>query len=284
MELNTSNDLSRKIASLLFYLFMMNFAALFVLYALAHILYPGSHYPIDNIESWPNEVRIHTSIAANFYIYAFLTLFFLTVLWPYYRKEWAIFKHNLSRNVRLGIGFYFVGITAMAVVNAILMALGINMDNSENQEFITQAFRHYPLYVFSFTLMAPLIEETVFRGFIFEFFDRMNLTERTKTILFFVTSIILFGSIHITTELIEHRDVLRALVVGLPYFVIGASICTVYYLTKSLFAAVLTHFIQNFVSSIMMLLLILLESAGIEMVGIFHLLHILSHLRFSFIL
>lgn len=257
MNIEQRNLTIRKAVIFIFYWLTMYYLAIFLQFIIARILYPNLNLVM--IEDWPQEALMHISFASNFYIYAFLTLIFLVVLWPYYREEWAIFKYNLSQNIRAGISFYFIAIIVSSVINLILAIIGITVKDSQNQEIIANAMEGYAYYMVPAVLMAPFVEETIFRGLIFDFFNRTKLNEKQKTILSFATSIFLFAIIHVLAELFQNP--LDALVTGIPYIVMGVVLCTVYYKTKSLFAAVLTHFLQNFIASILLLLLNWLEVA-----------------------
>src|SRR5262245_59883586 len=65
-----------------------------------------------------------------------------------------------------------VGITALAVV-LLLAGLGASLSGQETPTFMTESFRTareagvLPLYFFSFTVLAPVQEELLFRGFLY---------------------------------------------------------------------------------------------------------------------
>lgn len=251
---------AQKLVVFLFYWFAMYILSSIILVVVSAIIYP--EYDLATIADWPASVSNHVSFAANFYTYLLLLVTFLALLWNYYREEWAIFKHRLGANIGLGIGFYFVGIIAVSIVTQLVTVLGGEIETSENQAFIELAMRQYPYYIIPAVLLAPFIEETIFRGILFKYFENLKLKNHLNTILAFTVSSVVFGGIHIIGELFV--DPLNAILVGLPYIVLGLNMCLVYFLTKSLYAVVITHFVQNLLSILATYLLFWMESMGIE--------------------
>ena len=146
----------------------------------------------------------------------------------------------------------------------------MGVERSQNQEVIDMAMKSYAHYMIPPLLLAPLVEETIFRGIIYKFFENLKLPNRWNTILAFAASILIFAFIHVSAELTS--DPLTALHAVLPYLVMGTCFTVVYYMTKSLYAAMITHFLQNFMSVILTFLLMWLEIPGSETSMVTHML------------
>lgn len=193
--------------------------------------------------------------ASNFYVYLIITLVIILLLRTFFWHEITLFKEKPGYIIGLGVTFYGVGFISLIVVSSILQAAGITDQTSNNQSFIETMLKQYPFYTVVVTIIfAPIVEEVIFRGIVFSFFEKLNLKYRLNTVLAFVVSSSFFGLIHVTDELFTNFG--RGLLLGLPYITLGLVMATVFYLTKSLFASIITHFIQNFISIMMSLLLI----------------------------
>lgn len=193
--------------------------------------------------------------ASNFYVYLIITLVIILLLRTFFLHEITLFKEKPGYIIGLGVAFYGLGFISLIVVSSILQAAGITDQTSNNQSFIETMLKQYPFYTVVVTIIfAPIVEEVIFRGIVFSFFEKLNLKYRLNTVLAFVVSSSFFGLIHVTDELFTNFG--RGLLLGLPYITLGLVMATVFYLTKSLFASIITHFIQNFISIMMSLLLI----------------------------
>ena len=95
-----------------------------------------------------------------------------------------------------------------------------------------------PIGLISVCLLAPLIEEALFRGAI----ERILLKKGFKPWFAIIFSALLFGIIHLN------------LVQGVPAFLFGIVLGWVYYRTRSIWPGVLIHFIINTLASVLTIL------------------------------
>lgn len=234
MEVHMENIKIQKFSAFIFYLFSMTILAAIVALVFM-VIFPGEE----------NEMFVLS--LTNFLVYLLMFIVFGILLWKYYVKEANIFLNNVQNAVIIAVVLWIVGFILNIIIAMIFETMDIT-GTSENQAFIEEAFK-YPWMIIPMTVIfAPIIEETVFRGIIFNFFEKLKL-KGLNVILAFVVSAGLFGSIHILDGLIS-GDV-NEIILGIPYFILGFIICLVYYLTKSLYAAILIHFIQNTFSVVM---------------------------------
>lgn len=152
----------------------------------------------------------------------------LTVPW-----EW--------RKVWLALGYGVAIVLFTTVYMSISQWLGYQEVEPKNQQLISQLMRQMPLQVAVFAgLIAPVLEEFIFRGALFRLCQvwRMNRW---------------LGGLVVTT--------LFALVHAMPhefgfamYWIMGALLFACYVQTRNLRYVIITHFVNNAISLIVMLM------------------------------
>lgn len=116
------------------------------------------------------------------------------------------------------------------------MIIPINTANDQALQGLAGGNTSNILLFFSMVVMAPVMEELVFRGFIFKFFFR------EKPIYAYLLSSLLFTLIHVPTDLISFVTYgSLALVMGF-----------VYYKTNRIEMSMLTHAINNLLPAIVL--------------------------------
>ncbi len=142
-----------------------------------------------------------------------------------------------------GISIIFLGCNLL-IGN--LMALIPGMDESTNQDLIAHALEVAPIsIVFSAVIFAPIVEELVFRGGIYNFFEKKINTKAAILI-----SGAIFGSLHVLTGLMGGN--LLELLHFITYFVMGCGFGLIYAKTKNIYVCIGVHFINNLISVILM--------------------------------
>ncbi len=123
-------------------------------------------------------------------------------------------------------------LVSVIVYSATLIGLGFDApEQSEVQSFFDSTAA-LPLTGFALVIMAPLSEEIFFRGFIFP-----GLIRPLGLAGAMVATGILFGAFHITGS--------DTVALVLPFSLIGALFCWLYYRTGSLWPSIITHFLFN---------------------------------------
>ncbi len=119
-----------------------------------------------------------------------------------------------------------------------LLALFANLQATENDQALqTLSTQASPvLMFFAMVVMAPVLEELVFRGFFFKFFFRKY------PILAFVFSSVLFTVVHMPTDFISF----------FTYASLGLTMAFVYYKTRRIEMSMLTHALNNFLPALVM--------------------------------
>ena len=182
------------------------------------------------------------------YLFADILIFF--VLCFIYRKsikkEFLIFKSDWKKYLEDNIQYWVIGLILMSLFNLIISNI-ISKEIPENEQLIRLMFKDMPIYVFlSVLLFAPFTEELIYRK------SLRNVFKNDK--IFIVFSGILFGLAHVVYSYKELWDFLYII----PYGALGSSFAYMYIRTKTIFVPISFHFIHNFLSIVMTLIVSLL--------------------------
>lgn len=182
------------------------------------------------------------------YLFADILIFF--VLCFIYRKsikkEFLIFKSDWKKYLENNIQYWVIGLILMSLFNLIISNI-ISKEIPENEQLIRLMFKDMPIYVFlSVLLFAPFTEELIYRK------SLRNVFKNDK--IFIVFSGILFGLAHVVYSYKELWDFLYII----PYGALGSSFAYMYIRTKTIFVPISFHFIHNFLSIVMTLIVSLL--------------------------
>ena len=111
---------------------------------------------------------------------------------------------------------------------------------SNNQALLSK----WPIYITAFLaiIIAPLIEELMFRGFIKKFIK--------NDILFVIISSLVFGALHVTSA-----DSLQQILYIIPYSVLGLAFSLNYVKTKNIASNIFLHSAWNTIATIFLALL-----------------------------
>lgn len=173
-------------------------------------------------------------------------IMFLTVIILYYKEikeNFMIFIKNKKVYISYILKTYLsmIGIMIIVSVPIILLKKGTV---SPNQVAINNMFNKVPLFTLLLTtLYAPFVEESVFR---------MSFSKLFKTKwLFIIISGLFFGSLHVIGQLSSVSDLLYIF----QYTAMGCFLAKAYIDSNNLFVSWGIHFTQNFLASVLVLLL-----------------------------
>lgn len=249
-ELN-KNDMPNKLFLILSYFFSMYILSLIMgtaLYITLRTLYPNN----------PNN-KTFTITLTNLLIYAIMSFIFIFVLNKYYAQQFHTFKRKFFYFIGLAIAGWIFGLFLNIFIDKIMEIFNFTSRASQNQEAIVESFK-YPLLVIPMVIFgAPIVEETIFRGVIFNFARNLKLPYKMNIVLAFILSSTLFGMIHVFGAYITSGDPTE-LLLGISYAAIGFVLTLLYYITDNIFVPMVMHFIQNSFSVIVILLLPLLPT------------------------
>lgn len=189
------------------------------------------------------EGAIHPTIALAVYIVC-TVLFMLIVgkqLWGSFKHFSAHFIDNLSKVLQTW-GMMLGGSILVGLVLSVLLPQG---SQAGNQTVIESAFWKAPLFMaFNIVVFAPIVEELIFRGVLYQSF-------RTKKTYWpaVVISCFIFALLHVIQPLIATGD-LKELIYLFQYAFLAFFMIIAYEKTGSIWGAILVHFLNNALSLI----------------------------------
>lgn len=126
-------------------------------------------------------------------------------------------------------------------VNILLIFIGV-IDSNPNQNTVEAlASTDKRTMMVLAVLLAPMVEEPIFRGGVF-----CTLRRRSR-IAAYVVTVLLFGLYHIWSYMISARDI-TILIYVLQYVPGGIALCYAYDKSGSIWTAILFHMSYNFIS------------------------------------
>lgn len=144
-----------------------------------------------------------------------------------------------------------IGILLLLLINIVLgffIKLFFSLETSQNQAEINRIQDINPfIYVVTVAVLAPIVEEVVFRGVIF----RM-IREKKSFLLAAVVSGFAFGLIHVLTSILSGNFI--DAVYLLLYGALGVVFAKAYEDTGSIYASIILHGVYNFIAFLLTLM------------------------------
>ena len=196
-------------------------------------------------------LNINLSTIPNFlyntYFISTQTVFAISLIFLYY-KDFTIYLNDFKKNgknyLKFGLNIWFKGIFIMILSN-ILIALISPLDLPENEQAIREVIKISPfLIIFSSVIIAPIVEEILFRKTLFDIIKNKKM--------FIVVSGLLFGAFHI----IGMGESLYSWLYIIPYASLGIAFSYSYAKTNNLITSICLHSFHNLITVIQVLLLL----------------------------
>ncbi len=170
-------------------------------------------------------------------IIIFTTITTLLLALPLFKEEK---DRVVPKNIKKVLFTFALMYITMMILNPLMTWLTQSSD-SQNQQLIIDSMRQDPMYVIlSAVIMAPIVEEIVFRGVLFRKIRNMN-----RYVLAIIISSITFGLMHVLQSILEMN------VMDLPfivvYIVLGLFFVKIYEETGKLSNAIWLHLLNNVV-------------------------------------
>jgi membrane protease YdiL (CAAX protease family) len=153
-----------------------------------------------------------------------------------YRVGWAMV--GWRRVSILKTGGYVLGVLLVFVLAASaliyvvsLLVPSFNANQPQNNEFLQTARAHPDLALVALVLLPPVLEETIFRGFLFP-----AIAKRTGLIWGAVLSSALFGIAHMQANISVYT------------FVLGLVLCFMYVRLRSILPGMALHMLNNYLA------------------------------------
>ncbi len=153
-----------------------------------------------------------------------------------YRAKWTAvgwrrFDVLKAAGYLLAIFIIFVVVANAALWLVGMLAPGFDANEAQSNEFLTGAGSHRSLALIALVVLPPVIEETVFRGFIFPAFAKhWGLWGGA------VASSILFGIAHLQAN------------VSIYTFLLGVLLCFMYARLGSILPGMILHMLNNYLA------------------------------------
>ena len=174
-------------------------------------------------------------------------LLLITIIFIYLKtivKDFNDFKSNIKYYIDNYFKYFFLNLGLMMISNIIIINI-TSINNSTNQEYITNLLGKYPLYTIVATiLIAPITEELMFR---------LNIRKIFKSDkLFIIMSGLIFGALHLTVA-----TSFKELLFIIPYSIPGIIFAYTLIKSKNIFVPISLHTIHNTLMILLQLLLTL---------------------------
>ena len=192
------------------------------------------------LELIQNKISLNgISQSVLFYMETFIKLAGMAIgglaVLPYYRKEKS-FMEQKSLSVKVGAGLIVVGGILSLWINFLFSAIGLT-ESSEQYQQVAEAQFALPLWlaVWFYGIVSPVVEETVFRGIVYNALSR-NMTKS----LSIIGSALLFGAVHGNVVQLIYASIMGALMAWIyqkyqnlwaPILFHGAANIAVYFVT-----------------------------------------------------
>lgn len=146
--------------------------------------------------------------------------------------------------IAISIGILYLFEIVGNLLSTALSASGSS--ESVNQSLVETLLGTMPsLTIISIVVLAPILEESIFRLFVF------NTIYPKNRILAYITSGFIFGFIHVSSEVLAGNIGEMAMI--FPYLFIGLALCFIYEKTDNICYPILCHATLNAISVILIM-------------------------------
>lgn len=178
-------------------------------------------------------------LAANVLIYAIGAVYMLLILRLFLRRDFDAFCDRPLRVLLLVFGAYWASVFGDSLIALLLQSLSVSGSNLNNDAVIDMAKANLSQTAAMAVLLAPIVEEALFRAGIF------GLLRRKSRVLAYLGSALLFGLYHVWSGAIF--DPIQ-LVFTLQYLPSSLALAWVYERTDSIWSSIFLHMLTNLIS------------------------------------
>lgn len=183
-----------------------------------------------------NIVSAHKYIRLSYLVIT--DLLYVLLLFIIYRKELISGIKKLRKKfvdeATIGFKAWLVGAFVMSVSTTILTIL-LKQDMAQNEALVRESIKLSPIYMFfSVALVAPFIEEVVFRKTLRDIINNNTL--------FIILSGVFFGLLHVVTK--NNTNIYEYLYI-IPYGAMGSAFAYMLVKTKNLALPIFIHMLHN---------------------------------------
>lgn len=172
---------------------------------------------------------------------AILLFLLLIVYHKDLKRDWIIFKKNITNNIGISLLYWFIGITIMFTANIVLF-LVFKSQASNNEQLVRSFINSFPIIMgINVCFVAPIVEEIVFRKTLKDIFHNKWI--------FAIISFFLFGGAHVVRSATSLVDYLYII----PYGVMGFMFALADYKTDTVCTSMFSHILHNTLTFIMII-------------------------------
>ena len=174
----------------------------------------------------------------NVWYYLIGVVFLFIALFRFYRESYHVFTHNL-RNVLITFALgYFVLLACNYALQLIMQLFG-GLPSSPNDEAVDELVKvDMRRMVAAAVIMAPIVEETLFRGLIFG-----SLRPKSR-FLAYAVSMVLFALCHVWQYAVADQS-FAPLLSAFAYLPVGFVLALCYDRTGSIWTSIFFHMFYN---------------------------------------
>ena len=229
-------DIIRKVILIVFYFLMMDVFSTY----LAKLL----------LLMFPSIDKLLATAIMQYVIYVPVLVACILLLKNEIKESIGIAKKSEYKKFLSIIGIGLISAYGLNILGSILSNALSTADNSANEAAIEEMFKssYGMLIVLLVCIIAPVVEEIVYRGAILRGLEKLKISPAVALII----SSLIFGFIHVLTA----GDYAQVF----PYIFMGLALGFVYQKTKSLVASITIHMLINTISTSLQFFLLMMEA------------------------
>ena len=168
----------------------------------------------------------------------------ITIIYHKYLKEKIIdYKNNFKDYFDVGLQYWMIGLLGMALFNFLINTFS-PIHEANNEVLVQEMLKKSPILCFiSATLIAPYLEEMLFRKTFGDIFKNKKLM--------FIASGLFFGLLHVIFSMTTTWDLLYVI----PYGMLGGAFAYMIYKKDNVFIPITFHLIHNGILTLVSILL-----------------------------
>ena len=173
-----------------------------------------------------------------------------------FKKIKNVIKNIDGKTFTLGIKYFLISYVCVLIWNLLYTLLGGSMGDNANQEGLNNMFKNTPFLTSMLTcIIAPLIEEMIFRYYMYK-----GIEDQNPIVAVFLTAF-LFAFIHLFASIGE-GTFLQDLKTFPNYFIPSLILTFAYYKHRKLGVSIVCHMTNNIFATVMMFLQQFMSNPG----------------------